>query len=175
MALAAALARSGERAGALGGARPPASGPRAASRVGEDLRELAADAPFPAPPREAAAAIIASDFYAPLELWRERLGPIAGKCHDGALVAVADPVEETYPFEGRVRFFRPGAEDANRIVGRAESVREDYLERFARRRADLSALAAGFGWRLVTHSTAEPARVALAQLAHGFTSRGAAA
>jgi uncharacterized protein (DUF58 family) len=171
MALAGSLSRAGERCGALGGARSPVSGARAAQRVGEDLRALDPKAPFPRPPREAAAAVIASDFYTSLEDWRRQLTPIAAKCRDGTLLQVCDPVEITYPFEGRTRFFRPG-DDQGRIVGKAESLRDAYLERFERRRSDLAHLAAELGWRFITHVTNLEARTALGDLARGFEMQG---
>ena len=174
MALAGALSRSGERCGALGGGRGAVSGARAPARVGEDLRNLTPETPFPSGPRDIAAVVIASDFYQPLDLWRARLTPLAAKCRDGALLQVADPVEEGYPFDGRVRFFRPG-EQRERLIGRAQSIREGYLERFAKRRQDMTDLAAELGWRFVSHSTSEEPRTPLGQLAYGFTASGAAA
>jgi uncharacterized protein (DUF58 family) len=174
MALASALARGGERCGALGGGRSPVAGPRASARVGEDMREFKPDTPFPPPPRETAAIVIASDFYTPLEGWRQRLRPLAAKCRDGVLLQVCDPVEENYPFTGRTRFFRPG-EQRERIIGRAESIRDGYFERFAQRRRDMIELAAEMGWRFVSHSTSEEARIPLGILANGFEFAGAAA
>jgi uncharacterized protein (DUF58 family) len=174
MALAGALSRSGERCGVLGGGRGAVAGARAPSRVGEDARNLSATAPFPSAPRERAAVIIASDFYAPLETWRERLTPLADRVRDGALLQVCDPIEEGYPFNGRVRFFRPG-EERQRIIGRAETIRDGYLERFRRRRQDMTDMAAGLGWRFVSHVTTEEARTPLGLLAHGFANSGVAA
>lgn len=174
MALAGCLSRSGERCGVLGGGRNAVAGARAPSRVGEDARNLSFDSPFPSPPRENAAVVIASDFYTPLETWRERLTPLAGKVRDGALLQVCDPIEERYPFNGRVRFFRPG-EERQRIIGRAETIRDGYLERFAQRRQDMTDLAASLGWRFLNHSTAEEARTPLGLLAHGFANSGVAA
>ncbi|MBI1359425.1 MAG: DUF58 domain-containing protein [Alphaproteobacteria bacterium] len=174
MALSGALSRSGERCGALGGGRGAVTGARAVSRVGEDLRNMPEGMPFPAAPRDIAAVIIASDFYSPLPEWRERLMPVAAKCRDGVLFQVCDPVEAGYPFDGRVRFFRPG-EARERLVGRAESIRDGYLERFARRRHDLTELAAELGWRFVSHVTSEEPRTPLGTLAYGFTASGAAA
>jgi uncharacterized protein (DUF58 family) len=174
MALAGALTRSGERCGALGGGRGAATGARGPARVGEDLRQLTPTSPFPKPPRDTAAAIVCSDFYSPLAEWRERLTPLAAKCRDGALVQVCDPIEETYPFNGRVRFFRPG-QDRERLIGRAESIRDGYLGKFEQRRKDMVDLAAELGWRFVSHSTAEEPRTALGNLAYGFTVTGAAA
>lgn len=173
MALAGALSRSGERCGALGGGRAAVSGARAPARVGEDLRDMTPETPFPSSPRDTAAVVIASDFYQPLTLWRARLAPLAEKCRDGALLQVADPVEATYPFDGRVRFFRPG-EQRERLIGRAQSIRDGYLERFTQRRQDMTDLAAELGWRFVSHVTTEEPRTPLGKLAYGFTASGAA-
>jgi uncharacterized protein (DUF58 family) len=174
MALSGALSRSGERCGALGGGRGPVSGARAPSRVGEDIRNIRADTPFPKPPRDTAAVVVCSDFYSPLADWRAGLTPVAAKCRDGVLLQVCDPIEENYPFSGRVRFFRPGQE-RERLIGRAESIREGYLDKFTQRRKDMTDLAAELGWRFVSHVTNEPARTPLGQLAYGFSISGAAA
>lgn len=174
MALAGALSRSGERCGALGGGRGAVPGARAPARVGEDLRNLPAESVFPAPPRETAAIVVASDFYAPLESWREWLTPLAGRARDGALLQVCDPIEENYPFNGRVRFHRPG-EERQRIIGRAETLRDAYLERFQTRRREMTELAASLGWRFISHTTTEEARIPLGLLAHGFANAGVAA
>lgn len=173
MALAGALSRSGERCGALGGGRGPVSGARAPSRVGEDIRNFRADQPVPKPPRDTAAVVIASDFYSPLADWRAWLTPVAAKCRDGVLLQVCDPIEENYPFSGRVRFFRPGQE-RERLIGRAESIRDGYLDKFAQRRKDMTDLAAELGWRFVSHVTNAPARTPLGELAYGFTAGAAA-
>jgi uncharacterized protein (DUF58 family) len=174
MALAGALSRSGERCGALGGGRGAVSGARAPARVGEDIRDFKDGMRFPPPPRDTAAVVICSDFYSPLDEWRQRLTPLAAKCRDGALLQVCDPIEEAYPFNGRVRFFRPG-QDRERLIGRAESIRDGYLGKFEQRRKDMVNLAAELGWRFTSHVTSEEARTPLGILAHGFTVAGAAA
>lgn len=174
MALAGALSRSGERCGALGGGRGAVSGARAPTRVGEDIRNFPTDMPFPPPPRDRAAVVICSDFYSPLNDWRANLTPIASKCRDGVLLQVCDPIEEAYPFNGRVRFFRPG-QDRERLIGRAESIRDGYFEKFAQRRQDMTELAGELGWRFVSHVTSEAPRTPLGNLAHGFSISGAAA
>ena len=106
--------------------------------------------------------------------WRARLEPLSAKCRDGCLLQICDPMEAEFPFAGRTRFARPG--DAKpRIVGKAESIRDGYLQRFEERRRDLTALAAGMGWRFISHVTTEEARVPLNRLAFAFNSAGAAA
>lgn len=174
MALAGALSRSGERCGALGGGRGAVTGARAPSRVGEDMRDFTPQSRFPPPPRDTAAVVICSDFYSPLDEWRERLTPLAAKCRDGALLQVCDPIEQDYPFKGRTRFFRPG-QDRERLIGRAESIRDGYLDKFAQRRRDMVELAAEFGWRFTSHVTSEDVQTPLGILAYGFTISGAAA
>jgi len=174
MALAGALSRSGERCGALGSGRGAVTGARAPSRVGEDNRNFKPEMPFPKPPRDIAAVVISSDFYSPLADWRARLTPIAAKCRDGVLLQVCDPIEEAYPFNGRVRFFRPG-QDRERLIGRAESIREGYLGKFAQRQQDMLNLAGELGWRFVSHVTNEEARTPLGKLAYGFAISGAPA
>jgi len=172
MALAGALSRSGERCGALGGGRGAVGGAKAPARVGEDIREFKPDTPFPRAPRDTAATVVCSDFYSSLDTWRERLKPVAAKCRDGTLLQVCDPIEEAYPFDGRVRFFRPG-EERERLIGRAESIRDGYLEKFAQRRKDMTELAGELGWRFLTHVTSEEPRTPLGNLAYGFTADGA--
>lgn len=172
MALAGALSRSGERCGVLGGGRGPSTGAKAPTRVGEDMSDMRPKTPFPKPPRETAAIVIGSDFYEKPEIWRERLSPLAAKCRDGVLLQVCDPIEADYPFSGRTRFFRPG-DDRQRIIGRAETLRDEYLERFNARRQEMTDLAAELGWRFVTHLTSEEARVPLGIIANGFQEAGA--
>lgn len=171
MALAGALSRAGERCGVLGGGRSAVSGSRAIARVGEDMRELPADGPFPPPPRDHVSAIICSDFYAPLDEWRARLEPLAAKCREGLLVQVCDPIEVNFPFEGRTRFARPG-DAQDRIVGKSESIRDGYLQRFAERRDAMTSLAASLGWRFLAHETSEEPHIALNRMAHSFMVAG---
>ncbi len=171
LALGALLSRDGERVGVLGSDRRPSFGKRAVERLGEDLC-LADNTPFPGPPKHAAALVIASDFYDPIALWQERLGPLAARCSEGVLVAISDPVEEDFPFEGRTKFTRPGT-NLDRILGRAETVREDYQEIYARHREALKALASQLGWRFISHRTDAPALHGAAHLKLAIESLGA--
>lgn len=153
MATANLLSREGERVGVLGGA-PAGFGKRALERLYRQLSTSLPDALVP--PRRPGTVVLASDFYDPIEVWRTRLAPLAAKCRDGVLIAVADPVETRFPFEGRVRLSRPGT-PLQRILGRAETVQETYLQHLAQNRADLRALATQLGWRLISHETGETA------------------
>lgn len=154
MALANLLSREGERVGVLGSGQSAAFGKRALERVYRQItapiqNQLIA-------PKHAAAAIIASDFYDPADIWQDRLAPIASKCRNGILLAVSDPVETDFPFKGRVRLSRPGS-PLQRIIGRAETIQDEYARRFAQNRDDMAALASDLGWRFITHSTGDTA------------------
>lgn len=154
LALGILLSKEGERIGILNGPRPATLGKTAPDRLAEDMLVKGTDALTP--PKSTALTIVASDFYDPLDLWRARLAPLAAKCRHGILLCVSDPIEHDFPYSGRTKFSRPGAA-LDRIFGRAETVREDYLTRFAAQREGLSELATQMGWALVTHRTDEPA------------------
>lgn len=157
LALAILLNRGGERVGALGAT--PRTGPRAIDRLAHDLLAQAGDAS--APPRSAV--IFLSDFYAPIETWRTRLASAADAGASGALVMIADPAEEDFPFRGRTLFLEPGGR-REMLLGRAETVRELYAERLETHRRGIRALGAEFGFPALAHRTDHGAAPALAML-----------
>ncbi len=164
----------GERVGALGSGRTAAVGKRAVDRLCDDILSATAHG-FPEPPRKSATLVIASDFYDPIPEWQARLAPLAQKCAEGVLLAVSSPVEISFPFEGRVRLTRPGSK-FERLIGRAETVRDEYNERFESQRAALADLSRRMNWRLVTHTTDEPPLNAATRLKlalESFGKRGA--
>ena len=153
LALGINLAREGERIGLISGTRAASVGKTAPDKLAEDL--LSSRASALEPPRAQALAVIASDFYDGVEAWRERLAPLARTCRAGVLLAVSDPIEHEFPFKGRTKFSRPGT-SLDRLFGRAETVREDYLAKLAAHEAALQALAASIGWALIKHRTDQP-------------------
>lgn len=156
------MSKDGERIGALGSGRTPSFGKRAIDRLTDDLLR-GTRGEFPPAPRKPATMLLASDFYDPIPEWRSRLAPMAGRCPEGVLIAVASPVEISFPFEGRTRLSRPGTGDA-RILGRAETLKEEYQRRYSAHRAGLKDLASRIGWGLVTHVTGEPLLAAASRL-----------
>lgn len=149
LALAILMSKDGERIGALGSGRTPSFGARAIDRLAEDLFTGTRQT-FPSTPKRPATLILASDFYDPIPEWQARLKPLAARCPEGVLLAVAAPIELDFPFEGRVKLSRPGTA-LDRIVGRAETLRDTYQEKFHAQREALRALATRMNWRLVTH------------------------
>ncbi|MEM8616530.1 MAG: hypothetical protein AAGF20_06305, partial [Pseudomonadota bacterium] len=150
------LARQGERIGVLNGPRPAALGKAAPDRLAEDLITLMSAGVPLTPPRSTSLAIIASDFYTPMPVWEKHLSALAQTCRQGVLLCVSDPAEHEFAYTGRVRLRAPGSA-LERLFGRAETVRERYLARFAERQEALQNLAARLGWALVRHRTDDAA------------------
>jgi uncharacterized protein (DUF58 family) len=157
LALATLLQRGGERIGAMGVA--PRTGPRAVDRLAHDFLSPVRDAP--PPPRSCI--IFLSDFYAPVETWRSRLSASADAGATGALVMVADPAEEDFPFRGRTLFLEPGGRRET-LLGKAEAAREVYAERLETHRRAIRALGAEYGFPALLHRTDHGASPALAML-----------
>jgi uncharacterized protein (DUF58 family) len=166
------MSKEGERIGVLGSGRRPSFGKRAVDRLATDLLR-GTGGHFPAPPRAAATLLVASDFYDPIPEWSARLAPLAAKCPEGVLIAVSAPVEVDFPFQGRTKFSRPGAA-IDRILGRAETMREEYKARFLAQREALERLARQMGWGYVQHVTGTPALESAARLKAEIEQFGAA-
>ena len=152
MAIASLLTREGERVGVLGSGQPAAFGKRALERL---YRQIAApDRNQLTAPKASGTVIIASDFYDPPDVWKAQLATIASKCRNGILLAISDPVETDFPFHGRVRLSRPGT-SFKRILGRAETLRDEYAEKLRQNREGMTELARVLGWRFLTHTTSD--------------------
>lgn len=157
LALAILLARGGERVGALG--LPSRSGLRAGEKLAHDFQTPQRDADAPA----RSTIIFFSDFYAPIETWRARLKACANAGAHGALVMIADPAEEDFPFEGRTLFLEPGGR-REALLGRAESARAAYAARLETQRRSVRALGAELGFPALLHRTDHTPAPALAML-----------
>jgi uncharacterized protein (DUF58 family) len=161
LALAEVAARAGERVGLVGLSRPIASR-NAAERLAATLAVNAAEAegrtalPEPTDVRRFSDVVAIGDLLDPLAgtvAWVETL---ARRGVQGTLVQVLDPVEETFPFDGRTEFRDP--ETGQRIVaGRAETWAEAYRSALAAHRDALTGLCRRIGWTLVVHHTDRPA------------------
>jgi uncharacterized protein (DUF58 family) len=165
LALATLLARGGERVGALG--QPPRRGANAAERLAHDLGAPVADVEAPA----RACHVFMSDCYASVETWRERLAAASATGASGALVTIADPAEEDFPYTGRMLFQAPGSK-LESLVGKAEAARERYAERLAAHRRAIGQLATRAGFQVMSHRTDQPAAPALALLSALVSERG---
>jgi uncharacterized protein (DUF58 family) len=173
VALASLLVRGGERLSLLGTGLAPMRGRLALSRLVELLGRDPSEAPslpdFEPLPR-AAQLVLFGDFLAPLDAVNAAVARFAAQGLFGHMLQIVDPAEEDLPFDGRVRF--AGIEERDQIViGRVESVREEYAERFQRHRDGLAAIAANLGWTFGTHRTDRPPELALLALYGAVSAR----
>ncbi|HUN47428.1 MAG TPA: DUF58 domain-containing protein [Stellaceae bacterium] len=167
LALAALLIRGGERVTLLGSGLTPAAGNATLNRLAL-LIERAGGAPGPSLPGfeplpRYGQLVMIGDLLSPLgeiEALARRFAALGVKGH---LLQVLDPVEETLPFEGRVRFEGLENEDTL-LMARVETIRGQYEERLQRHREGLAALAQMLGWSFGMHRTDRPATTALLTL-----------
>jgi uncharacterized protein (DUF58 family) len=157
LALADMLAETGERIGLTGVTRP-FSDRRAAERLADSLAHLSKPVALPdtISVKRFADVVLVSDFLDPLEEITSWIGRVASTGARGHLVQVLDPIEETFPFDGRVEFTDP--EMGLRLTaGRAEKWRTDYHNRLEAHRQEIRDVARRAGWTFVLHHTDRPA------------------
>jgi len=156
LALADMLADTGERVG-LPGITRPFSDRRAAERVADALTHLARPTALPdtTSVKRFSDVVLIADMLDPIEEIAGWIARVAGTGARGHLVQVLDPIEETFPFEGRIEFH-----DLERGIwlttGRAESWRQAYRDRLEAHRAEIRDMARRAGWTYVLHHTDRP-------------------
>jgi len=165
LALAILLVRGGERVGLAGpGALRPAAGEAQLDRIADTIaREPGRDdyaLPDLSSVKSHGRTMLISDFLtdpAPLidEISRNTKAGVRG-----AMLQVLDPQEESFPFRGRTIFRSMGGTVEHETL-RAADLRPAYLQRLARRRAELGDLARRSGWLFHTTRTDEPAEASL--------------
>ncbi|ADZ69588.1 DUF58 domain-containing protein [Polymorphum gilvum] len=157
LAVADMLANTGERIGLPGLTRPFADR-NAAERIADALTHLAGPVALPdtSAVRRFSDVVLIADFLDPIDQIAAWVGRVAGTGARGHLVQVLDPIEETFPFDGRVEFRDP--EHGIRLTtGRAEGWREAYKDRLEAQKAGLKDIAARAGWTYILHHTDRPA------------------
>ena len=110
-------------------------------------------------PRHARLVLI-GDFLAPLEDLGRVIQGYRQRGVQGCLVQIHDPAEEELSFSGRTRFEGPEGEGAV-IVGRVESVRDEYIRRYRAWCGALVALGQNAGWPVIAHRTDRAPQLAL--------------
>lgn len=99
--------------------------------------------------------VLFGDFLESLPEIEARLRALARGEVAGHLVHVIDPAEESLPFRGRIRFTGPEEEEGV-LIGRVESVRRRYVDRFGGHRDALREIARSVGWHYLAHHTDRP-------------------
>jgi uncharacterized protein (DUF58 family) len=162
------LVRGGERVGLLGLTRPLASRgviERFAEAIAHDdaRGDAPAELPPPAPLLARSKVVLLGDFLSSPASIDATIAGLAADGAQGHVMMISDPIEETFPFEGHTEFV--DTDGASRLrLGRAQSLRVDYLDRLARHREAVRAAAASRGWSFALHRTDRPASEALLSL-----------
>lgn len=165
LALADLLVRGGERVGLIGLARPTAHSAiieRVANAWIADRMKptgLPQAAPLPAYTE----AVLIGDFLSPAAEVAETVASLARQGARGHVLMIADPIEETFPFQGRTELFDP-AETIHILAGQAQSLKESYVARLAQHRETILKKLNQLGWTMTLHRTDRPASEAMLSL-----------
>ena len=163
LALSILLIRGGERVGLTGTTLPPRRGNNQILRLAEYLSEDD-DLDYAPPEHRAmiphARALFVSDFMGPLDEVRLALGKAADRGVTGVMCQILDPTEELFPFKGRTVFESIGGTLRHETL-KANDLKDRYLDRLARRKAELRELCGLAGWRFETHHTDQSAQAGL--------------
>ena len=162
------LVRAGERVGLSNLGQPPRGGPVQLVRLAEALTGdlgLGADPTDYGMPQtpglpQHARAVFLSDFLGDMDGVEAALAKAADRGVRGTLMQILDPVEESFPFDGRTIFESMGGTLSHETL-KAGELKDRYLERLAERKDRLEHLARQAGWLYGTHHTGDAAQSAL--------------
>jgi uncharacterized protein (DUF58 family) len=156
LALASLAIRAHERIGAIGSLHRAAHGRVALRHMAEHCENQNIH-PLPAPTnlQRQSAAVLISDFLDdPTEI-KSALTKLAQSGVHGHLVQIADPAEETLPYDGRVEFL--GFDIAQKfLASKTENLREKYVAAYQAQRETVRQLAQRLGWSFTLHCTDQP-------------------
>ncbi|WP_420818649.1 DUF58 domain-containing protein [Paramylibacter kogurei] len=176
LALAILLSRAGERVGLLSDPRPAKSGESQIQKIAQTLANIGDKDDYAYPPQKAlpngSRAILISDFMGEWEPLVQAISKTADQNVSGCLVQVLDPSELSFPFKGRV-IFESMKSSLNFETLRANSLRDEYIQKLAERQDALRSLARKSGWRYYTHNTDSAVQSAFLWL-YNATEQGAA-
>jgi uncharacterized protein (DUF58 family) len=153
-AIAEVLVHAGERVGMPGLMRPTGSRnvlDKMANAVVHDVTERMSLPPSFVP-SSLSEILMVSDFWTPIADIRKTIAQLSATGAHGHTVQIVDPVEETFPYSGRVEFIEPEG-GSSITAGRAEAWKVDYDARVARHRAEIRAETDKIGWSFAIHRT----------------------
>jgi uncharacterized protein (DUF58 family) len=156
LAMASLAVRAHERIGALGSPYRASVGKPALRQMADwcsQPREAAL--PHPTQMQRQSAALLISDFLDDPEDIKKALTPLAQSGVRGHLVQIADPAEETLPYDGRIEFV--GLDSPKKfLASKTQNLRNDYLKAYANHRETLRQLASRLDWSFTVHRTDQP-------------------
>lgn len=154
------LTAGGERTGLLGHTRATTRR-RAAEIYAERIARigtLSSDQGMPAPDgiNRFSEVVLFGDFLDPIAELEGFLHQIAREGTRGHVVQVLDPIEEAFPYSGRVEFEDPES-GLTVMASRAQSYRDEYRDRLESRRQAMKDLCRRLDWTFLVHHTDRPA------------------
>jgi uncharacterized protein (DUF58 family) len=156
------LAKAGERVGLTDQIDPPKQGIVQIEKMAMSLSGAFEDQEFAIPAKkhmkQGQKAVFISDFLGNWDQIFESLSYAANQHADGYLLQVLDPLEENFPFKGRTVLLSMNGSHRFETL-RAQSLRDEYREKLAERKAALQQLSKKTGWRYMCHQTVEPAKI----------------
>jgi uncharacterized protein (DUF58 family) len=154
-AMASLAVRGHERVGALGSPRQAQHGRASLVKVAEWLAgKRDEQLPKAQALQRRAAVVLVSDFLEPIEQLRPHLAQLAEAGLKGHLVQIADPAEETLPYDGRVEFL--GLDKPTSYLSqRTENLRTAYVAAYNAHRDSLRTLAQSLDFSFIVHRTSE--------------------
>ncbi len=164
LAMASLAVRAHERIGGLGSPRQPGYGKSALYRLAEWVVATRGDVlPKPMGLQRQSAAVLCSDFLDPIGDIAAAVRPLAEAGIKGHLVQIYDPIEETFPFEGRIEF--AGLDGPLKYLApKSQSLKAAYVEKYQAHNDNLKTLARQLGWSIMRHRTDQPVNRALMAL-----------
>lgn len=165
-ALADIMVRGGERVGIPGLMRPTASRAiidRMADALIADAGKASQNLPPKAPVSRLSEVVILSDCLVPISEFADEVRSLASSGSRGHVLQINDPIEETFPYRGRVEF-EEMEEKLTITAGRAETWRDDYVARLAAHRAELRRECDQRGWSFGIHRSDQPPASAILAL-----------
>ncbi|GHE98540.1 hypothetical protein GCM10016455_19070 [Aliiroseovarius zhejiangensis] len=165
MALAVLLVRGGERVGLATSAAPAGRGELALSRMEAALASGQDAGPSDLPARSRA--VFLSDFLADTAAITRAVTRAADRGVTGVLFQLLDPIEEAFPFRGRM-IFEDMTGHLEHDTTEAHDLRDRYLDRLAARKSELAELARHTGWQFHTHHSGDADSAALLWLYHAI-------
>ena len=163
-AMAELLAKSGERVGWLGLTKPILSR-NAAEKIAEALVLTQPQTQFPNQVElgQHSDLILFSDFLDPVEENEKHLQKLFKTGARGHIVQIVDPVEEVFPYSGRIEFSDPETGEKF-TAGNAEALKSQYETEIAMRSHAMRQTTNKLGWSFTHHHTDKLASEALVKL-----------
>ena len=164
LALSVLLVRAGERVGLANLGTPPRSGQVQLVRLAEALTGELSQDDYGAPETPGlpahARALFLSDFMGDMEAVERALAKASDRGVRGALFQILDPIEESFPFDGRTIFESMGGSLRHETL-KAGELKDRYLNRLAERKSRLDHLARMSGWLYQCHHTGDSAQASM--------------